>query len=136
VDTLQNLRQHGATWLHLTFAQVEKQSVTTNEIPKSHDDHLRHINQIHIALRRAQRMPIDIAFINLTRSKLKKRDDCQKWRQAEWAQHNKYKMQDMFGAPIRRSRGATVLPFVWIIKENQLTGEPIYKTRSTCNGSQ
>ena len=76
--------------------------------------------------------------ISLTRAQLKKRPDYQQWRMAEWAQHNKYRTQKMFGAPIKRPHGATVLPFVWAycIKVDPRTGQPIFKARCTCNGGK
>lgn len=44
----------------------------------------------------------------------------------------------MFGNPIKRPPGATVLPFVWAyyMKVDPITDEPIYKARGTCNGGK
>ena len=74
----------------------------------------------------------------LTRSQLKRRDDYQTWRKAEWTQHNKYRTQQMFGDPVRRPSGAIVLPFIWAysIKTDPITGELIYEARGTCNGGE
>ena len=115
LQVIQDIRLQEHEWVELTFAQqVDVKSSRPHEIPQLHYDQRRHLNQLHIALRKTQRMSIDHAFLNLTtRSKLKKRDDYHKWRQSEWQQHDKYKMQGMFAAPIKRPRGATVLPFVW-----------------------
>ena len=95
------------------------------------------MNQLHVFTRE----PLDErndAFFNYTRAQLCRRDDYQTWREAEWKQHDKYALQHMFGKPIPRPADATVLPFVWtyIIKEDPITGEPIFKARGTCNGGK
>ena len=78
------------------------------------------------------------AFLHYTRAQLRKRPDYQLWRESEWAQHDKYALQHMFGDPIARPHLATVLPFVWtyLIKEDPVTGTPIFKARATCNGGK
>jgi hypothetical protein len=97
-----------------------------------HFDQLRHIHAIRVS------MLEDKHTITLTRSTLKKRDDNARWKEAEWSQHEKYETQQMFGQPIMRPQGATVLPFVWtyITKTDPLTGKIIYKARATCNGGK
>ena len=44
----------------------------------------------------------------------------------------------MFGKPILRPHNATVLLWVWnyMMKEDPLTGKPIYKAQGTCNGGK
>ena len=44
----------------------------------------------------------------------------------------------MFGTPIKRPYGATLLPFVWAysIKIDPITGNLIYEARGTCNGGK
>jgi hypothetical protein len=53
-------------------------------------------------------------------------------------QHNKYRLQNMFGDPIPRPPEAVVLPFVWtyMLKEDPLTQEIKKKARATCNGGK
>ena len=75
-----------------------------DEIPQLHVDQLRHINQMHIALREMD--PIDELtdhFLHFTRTALRRREDFQQWRGSEeWQQHDKYLLQNMFGNPIPR----------------------------------
>jgi hypothetical protein len=61
---------------------------------------------------------------------LKSRPDFHLWQTSEFAQHDKYRSQGMFGDPVPKPPNAITLPFVWtyIIKD----GKP--KARATCNG--
>lgn len=131
-------RRASGRYADFEFAKVEPRVEPDTDIPHLHFDQLRHINQLHIAIRLDQHLLPDPVFLNLTRSQLKKRDDYDQWRKAEWTQHDKYKAQGMFGAPIPRPRGATILPFVWtyLIKEDPVTGQQIFKARGTCNGGK
>ena len=74
--------------------------------------------------------------MNYTRAKLCKHDDFETWQQSEWLQHDKYKLQNMFGDPIRRPIDAIVLPFVWTYmeKEDPLTGIVKPESQASCNG--
>ena len=129
------LRDHGHKNVTIEFAKVDSGTVNQHcDIPQMHFDQLRHIHRIQSVLTPDPWS----AAITLTRSQLKKRTDYQKWREAEWAQHDKYMTQQMFGDPRPRPPQATVLPFVWtyLIKEDPKTGEPIYKARGTCNGGK
>ncbi|KAI2501046.1 hypothetical protein MHU86_13400 [Fragilaria crotonensis] len=135
---LEDHRQASGQYVDLEFAKVEPRVQPDTDIPHLHFDQLRHINQLHVAMRTEQGLPRDQAFLSLTRSQLKKRNDYDSWRKSEWQQHDKYKAQDMFGPPCPRPRDAIVLPFVWtyMLKEDPMTGEPIFKARGTCNGGK
>jgi Reverse transcriptase (RNA-dependent DNA polymerase) len=124
-------RLHRQPTITLEFAKIEARSHTDTDIPQLHFDQLRHIHAIRVSME-------DRHTITLTRSMLKKRDDYVKWKTAEWGQHDKYETQQMFGQPIPRPHGATVLPFVWtyVIKTDPQTGAIIYKARATCNGGK
>ena len=148
IGAVATLRQRRATRVHIIVARHEIPLTHTLEIPQLHYDQLKHVNTIQNRMR-AQRtakhkgeqiymLMTAQATIMLTRSQLKRREDYQQWRSAEWTQHNKYRAQKMFGTPIKRPPGATVLPFVWAyyMKEDPITGEPIYKARGTCNGGK
>jgi hypothetical protein len=75
----------------------------------------------------------DQAVARFTRRQLKRREDWQVWKEAEWKQLTSYHTQDMFGASIARPPKATVLPFVWtyLFKDGI---KP--KARGTCNGGK
>jgi hypothetical protein len=108
-----------------------------DETPQLHFDQLRHLNQLHIALR-APANETNNASLSFSLHQLRKRPDYDKWRQSEWQQHDKYALQNMFGKPIPRPAHAIVLPFVWnySIEENPLTGVPKCEARETCNGGK
>jgi hypothetical protein len=125
------------THVEIRFAKPAVTKLGMDEIPQLHFDQLRHIHQMHIELRN----PVDEyndAFLDYTRAQLRKREDYQQWRASEWKQHDKYRLQNMFGNPIPRPQNATVLPFVltYLIKEDPITREPILKSRGTCNGGK
>ena len=107
-------RCKGETSVEIRFAKPAVKKLGSDDIPQLHFDQLRHINQMHIALR--QMDPIEEltnVILNFTRAALCRREDFQAWRESEWQQHDKYRLQDMFGPPIPCPRGTTVLPFVW-----------------------
>jgi hypothetical protein len=131
----------------IIVAKHEVPHIDTLDIPQLHYDQLRNLNTLqHMRRQRTTKHKSAQIFllttrtktIMLTRSQLKKREDYQQWRIAEWAQHNKYKTQRIFGLPITRPPGAVVLPFVWayMIKVDPITGKPVYKARGTCNGGK
>ena len=75
----------------------------------------------------------------LTRRKVQKLPNWEKFRASEWVQLNKYRKQDMFGTPQpRSSNDVMVLPWVWsyLYKTNPVTLEKEGKARGTCNGGQ
>ena len=128
-----------ATHVTIRFVKPAITKLGTDDIPQLHFDQLRHINQMHIALREMD--PCDEltdAFLNFTRAQLRRRDDYQEWRDSEWSQHDKYLLQDMFGEPIPRPQEAIVLPFVWtyMLKEDPITSVLKKKARATCNGGK
>jgi hypothetical protein len=104
--------------------------------PQLHYDQLRHIQQMLASNPPLQESQYET--ITLTRAQLKKTPEFPQWLQGEWAQHNKYRTQNMFGDLIPRPRGVIVLPFVWAysIEIDPVTGETIYKARCTCNGGK
>ena len=165
IGAITSLRRSRTPRVSIIVAKHEIPETDTLEIPQLHYDQLRHLNTIQNGMmclqdhlehlttlqtgphlqRTAKHKGERIIMLTttretimLTRSQLKKREDYQQWRVAEWAQHTKYKTQQMFGAPIKRPAGATVLPFVWayIIKIDPITGEPVFKARATCNGGK
>jgi hypothetical protein len=97
-------------------------AIPCDDVPQLHYDQLRYIQQVASSL-----PPEDTVVITLTRAQLKKTPEFHHWVQGEWTQHNKYKQQNMFGAPIPRPKGAIVLPFVWAYstKIDPITGEII-----------
>ena len=130
-------RCKGDTHVTIRFAKPAVTSLGNDEIPQLHFDQLRHINQMHIALRE----PVDEltdTFLNFSRAQLRRREDYQEWRDSEWVQHNKYRLQNMFGDPIPRPPESVVLPFVWtyLMKEDPITQELKKKARATCNGGK
>ena len=134
---INDARCKGDTSVDIRFAKPAVMKIGSDEIPQLHVDQLRHINQMHIALREPVNELTD-AFLNSTRAQLRNREDYQEWRDSEWMQHNKYLLQDMFGDPIARPTMAVVLPFVWtyMMKEDPLTGALKKKARATCNGGK
>ena len=152
-NTITTLRRRRTPKVTIIVARHEVPLSDTQAIPQLHYDQLRHLNTIQNVMRQQQWRSLRTAkrkgeqvnilqttteTIMLTRSQLKRRDDYQTWRKAEWTQHNKYKTQQMFGDPVRRPSGAIVLPFVWAysIKIDSISGELIYKARGTCNGGK
>ena len=94
-------RSKGNTSVEIRFAKPVVMTLGNDEIPQLHFDQLRHINQMHIELRE----PVDEltdAFLNFTRAQLRRREVYKEWRDSEWTQHNKYRLQNMFGNPIAR----------------------------------
>ena len=128
-----NLRRQKVRKVKIVVAKHAISAVPCDDIPQLHYDQLRHIQHV-----KSTRHGEDTVTITLTRAQLKKTPDFNHWVQGEWAQHNKYRKQDMFGAPIPRPKGAIVLPFVWAYstKIDPITGEIIYKARCTCNGGK
>ena len=115
------LRQRRTPLVHIILARHEVPELPIVDMPQLHYDQLKHINHLQNRCRQRTakhkecKMMVIMTLsetIMLTRSQLKKRSDYQQWRLAEWTQHNKYKTQNMFGNPIKRPHGATVLPFV------------------------
>ncbi|KAI2502314.1 hypothetical protein MHU86_12118 [Fragilaria crotonensis] len=137
VQLIQESRSQGRAHVTLILAKIAVRTNDDDEIPQLHFDQLRHLNQLHIALR-APTNEVNDAFLNYTRAQLRKRPDYNEWRQSEWQQHNKFALQNMFGKPIPRPDHAIVLPFVWnySIKEDPITGVPKRKARGTCNGGK
>ena len=128
-----------ATHVTITFAKPAVTKTGSNDMPQLHFDQLRHINKMQTALREMdQHDELTDVFLNFTRAQLRRREDFQEWRDSEWTQHNKYLLQDMFGAPIPRPIDAVVLPFVWtyMMKKNPITSEQKKKARATCNGGK
>ena len=124
IRRINTARINGDSTVTMRFAKPAVMKLGNEDIPQLHFDQLRHINQMHIALR----APVDEltdAFLNFTRAQLRRREDYQEWRDSEWTQHNKYKLQQMFGDPIARPSMSVVLPFVWtyLMKEDPITGE-------------
>ena len=148
IGAVATLRQRRVPKVHIIVAKHEVPLTHTLDIPQLHYDQLKHLNTLQNRMRAKRTakhkgeqihlLTTTTAAIQLTRSQLKRRDDYQQWRTAEWTQHNKYRTQNMFGKPIPRPLGATILPFVWAyyMKVDPITGEPIYKARGTCNGGK
>ena len=134
---VQQLRSQQVMQVTVEVAKYEVTDLPKEDMPQLHYDQLRHINMIHNAMKETAQGAME-AVISLTRAQLKHRPDYERWRRAEWAQHDKYKAQRMFSKPMPRPFGATVLPFVWDyqMKTDPITGEPIYKARGTCNGGK
>ena len=130
-------RARQETHVNIAFAKIEVRIAEEDDIPQLHFDQLRHLNQLHSMIRQPLDESQDV-FLNFTRAQLKKQPDYQDWRESEWRQHDKYKVQDMFGEPIKCPHGAIVLPFVWdyMTKDDPLTGLLIRKSRGTCNGGK
>ena len=136
---VQEARSARAPHVTIRFAKPAVTRLGNDDIPQLHFDQLRHINQMHIALREMD--PCDEltdVFLNFTRAQLRRREDYQEWQNSEWSQHDKYLLQDMFGAPIPRPLDAIVLPFVWtyMLKEDPITSVLKKKARATCNGGK
>ena len=74
--------------IRFTKPAVMKLGRKNDDIPQLHFDQLRHINQMHIALRE-QVDELTDAFLNFTRAQLQRREAFQEWRDSEWTQHNK-----------------------------------------------
>jgi hypothetical protein len=72
-------RCKGDTRVKIRFAKPAVTSLGNDEIPQLHFDQLRHINQMHIALREPVNELTD-AFLNFTRAQLRRREDYQEWR--------------------------------------------------------
>ena len=138
VDAVAQARRNHEVKVQIRFAKPAVRLNEGNDILQLHFDQLRHINQLHVEKRQPHDELKD-AFLNYTRAQLRKREDNQEWRNTEWNQLNKYKMQNMsFGDPIPRPFLAIILPFVWtyLIKEDPLTGLLRRKSRATCNGGK
>ena len=138
ISHLNQLRTLHRTHATLMFAKMDTTSLDNTGVPQLHFDQLRHIH--HILTHNSnpapnatgntknphdsQKLPV------LTRKKLKLQPDFHLWQASEYAQHNKYRSQGMFGDPIPKPHNAITLPFVWtyIYKD----GKP--KARATCNG--
>ena len=139
---LAHTRAAHESYADFTFARIEPRTHSDPDIPQLHYDQLKHIHELLISpaslpspLMHSDH-PLAVA-LNLTRAKLKLQADFDKWIQGEWAQLDKYELQNMFGDPIPwPADGATVLPFVWtyVFKQCPVTGQLIYKARATCNG--
>ena len=121
-------RARRETHVQITFAKIEVRIEADEEIPQLHFDQPQHLNQLHILIRQSTDETRD-AFLSYTRSRLKRQPGYQEWRDSEWRQHDKYKVQDMFGEPVPCPSGANVLPIVWdyMTKEDSLTGALIKK---------
>ena len=50
--------------------------------------------------------------VKLTRKKLKKQPDWDKWKQSEFLQLDQYEQQEMFGKPIKRPKNMKTLEFL------------------------
>jgi hypothetical protein len=137
VELIQEPQERRHTHVTMTFAKIAVCTDDNNEIPQLHIDQLCHLNQLRIALR-AQTNEANDAFLNFTRTQLRKRPNYDQWHQSEWQQHDTYALQNMFGSPIPRAEHAMVLPFVWNYsnKEDPITGAPKRKARGTCNGGK
>ena len=132
ITTVANLRRNKVRKVKIVVAKHAVSAIPCDDVPQLHYDQLRHIHQV------TSNPEADIVVITLTRAQLKKTPEFHHWVQGEWAQHNKYRQQDMFGTPIPRPKGAIVLPFVWAYstKIDPTTGDIIYKARCTCNGGK
>ena len=138
ISRINHLRTINCTHVTLVFAKLDTTSMDNTGVPQLHFDQLRHIHNVtttHAAqlntvtenkknIHEPQKLP------TLTRKKLKLRPDFHEWQASEFAQHNKYRSQGMFGDPVPKPHNAITLPFVWtyILKD----GKP--KARATCNG--
>jgi 16S rRNA G527 N7-methylase RsmG len=78
-DYLTELRTSRCQYVDFVFAKVEHRTQNDTDAPQMHFDQLRHINQLHIAIRSQTGQPADETFLHLTRSQLKKRDDYNLW---------------------------------------------------------
>jgi hypothetical protein len=141
-SALASARSAHQSYVDFTFARIEPRTQVDTDIPQLHYDQLKHIHELLISsvpnptvLQAQDAQPLSME-LNATRAKLKLQADFDNWIQGEWAQLDKYELQNMFGDPIPWPDGATVLPFVWtyLLKQCPLTGNLIYKARATCNG--
>jgi len=165
-DFIAQARQDGVQWLTFRFAPLDFNVVACQEVPQLHLDQLRHIHRVLVDFKKTQMTDVTdkdasrpiqdttpaprpesnddgpkIIGQRFTYRQLKKRKDFARWQQAGYAQLDKYKAQNMFGDPIPRPAGATVLPFVWqySYKEDataETKGVPMEKARATCNGGK
>ena len=137
VREIANARSRHDAFVTVAFAKVEVRVTDEDDIPQLHFDQLRHLNNLLIELKCPTENRQEV-LLNYTRAQLRKRDDFDTWRRSEWAQHDKYKLQNMFGDPIPRPKDAIVLPFVWTYmeKEDPITGILNPKSRGTCNGGK
>lgn len=71
--------------------------------------------------------------MKLTRGKLMKQDDWDKWHQAEFLQLDQYEKQNMFGAPCLPPSQSAVFDLVWSYVIKVEDGR--FKARMTCDGS-
>jgi hypothetical protein len=162
MDTIEDIRRTVATLkdssrqdCKITIAHHEiAQPLTASGIPQLHFDQLHaiahHLHVIkygedydlwgdHDSMPNVhedtihQAIADDQAVARFTRRQLKRREDWQVWKEAEWKQLTSYHTQDMFGTPIARPKQSTVLPFVWtyLFKDGI---KP--KARGTCNGGK
>ena len=135
ITVVTNLRRQKVRKVRIVVAKHALAAVPSNDVPQIYFDHLRHIHRVT-----ARQQTAEVKSITaLTRAQLKNTSEFQYcWLQGEWAQHNKYQKQNMLGAPIRRPKGAIVLPLVWAYstKLDPITGDIIYKARCTCNGGK
>ena len=124
IDCIQKLRTSlpPPTHLQLVFVQLDTTCIDNTGVPQLHFDQLHHIH----AIRTNTPSPIP----HLTRRRILQLPDFPAWQASEYAQHDKYKSQGMFGDPMVRPHGAIVLPFVWTYLYKD--GKP--KARATCNG--
>ena len=137
VNQLHRLRARNCIQTTFVFAKMDTNAMDNTGVPQLHFDQLRHIHQIttdHHATENINNSTKNIhdsqKSQQLTRKKLKLRPDFHLWQASEFAQHDKYRSQGMFGDPVPKPHNAITLPFVWtyIIKD----GQP--KARATCNG--
>jgi hypothetical protein len=153
--TVALLKDSNKTACKITIAHHEiAQPLTASGIPQLHFDQLHTIaHHLHVLKygedydlwEDKSSMPLvhedtvhqaiadDQAVARFTRRQLRRREDWQVWKEAEWKQLTSYHTQDMFGEPIQRPSKATVLPFVWtyLFKDGI---KP--KARGTCNGGK
>ena len=118
----------GVQSLRFVFRKLETRNAADEGVPQLHLDQLRLIHRLRVemnveaAQKRLNKTSLtpeqqdhrdQIGQKRYTRTQLKKRSNYNEWRAAEFAQHDKYRAQDMFGEPIPRPALATVLRWVW-----------------------
>jgi hypothetical protein len=154
-STVAKLKESSRTDCKITIAHHEiAQPLTASGIPQLHFDQLHAIaHHLHVMKYGEdydlwgdnstfptvdestihQAIVDDLVPAKFTRRQLKRSENWQVWKEAEFKQLNSYHTQDMFGKPIARPQKATVLPFVWsyLLKDGI---KP--KARGTCNGGK
>jgi hypothetical protein len=120
LTTFTALRARNCIQTTIVFAKMDTNAMDNTGVPQLHFDQLRHIHQIitdHHATENIKNSSRKIVHDSqksqqLIRKKLKLRPDFHLWQASEFAQHDKYRSQGMFGDTLPKPNNAITLPFV------------------------